>query len=99
MVKFLKLFRNGDWGFKSPLWTSDAKRVLGYNEEEDDGTVVWMGLKDFISNFKAVNICNVKNWQELRMKGRFVRVADGDNTNVEIAISKWYYTIDVTEPI
>ena len=92
------MFRNGDWGFKSPLWTSDAKREFGYNEEEDDGTIIWMGFNDFINNFKAVNICNVKNWQELRMKGRFVRVPDGDNPNVEIVISKWYYNIEISEP-
>lgn len=34
----------------------------------------------FRKNFSHVNICKVKNWDEVRVKGKFVKV---DDINVE----------------
>ena len=79
------------------MWTPEIKKELGLNTEEDDGTTFWMSYSDLLSNFQAINICCVKNWQELRIKGKFIRVQDMDNPNIEVVFSKWYYTVDITE--
>jgi len=85
--------REGDWSAGSSLWTADARKELGFNEE--DGSVFWMSFNDFLMNFKAVNICSVKNWQELRIKGKFTRITDISNPNFDLTISKWYYNIEI----
>jgi len=45
-----------------------------------------------------VNVCRVKNWEEVRIKGKFIRVQDIDDPNIEVVLSKWYYSIDLHEP-
>ena len=30
--------------------------------------------QDFIQHFRSLNICKVKNWDEVRIKGKFIRV-------------------------
>ena len=32
----------------------------------------WMAFEDFTKHFVSVNICLVKQWQEARMKGKFI---------------------------
>ena len=39
----------------------------------DDGAF-WMGWRDFLSYFRCLNVCKVKNWDEVRIKGKFIRV-------------------------
>ena len=34
----------------------------------DDGTF-WMSFKDFVQNFRALNVCKVADWEEIRVKG------------------------------
>lgn len=56
-----------------------------------------MSYQDVLSKFKTLNVCRVKNWDEVRIKGKFIRLQDIDDPNVEIVISKWYYSIDLQE--
>jgi hypothetical protein len=43
--------------------------------DEDDGTF-WMSFKDFTTNFDSLDVCRVANWDELRLRGRFIRYFD-----------------------
>lgn len=91
----------GDWGFKSHKWTPKLKEAIGLayiqeNENESDGTF-WISYQDVLKNFKTLNVCRIKNWDEVRIKGKYIRVQDIDDPNVEIVISKWYYSIDLHE--
>lgn len=63
----------------------------------DDGAF-WMDWKDFLSHFRCVNICKVRNWDEVRIKGKFIRVQDLDDPNIEIVLSKWYYSVRLLSP-
>jgi hypothetical protein len=36
----------------------------------DDGTF-WMSFKDFCVHFRALNVCKVSDWEEVRVKGEF----------------------------
>lgn len=90
----------GDWSEKSPKWTQKIKDAVGpvfvETGEESDGTF-WMSYQDAIKHFKALNVCRVKNWEEVRIKGKFIRVQDIDDPNIEVVMSKWYYSIDLHE--
>eukprot|EP00357_Protocruzia_adherens_P011223 CAMPEP_0115030694 /NCGR_PEP_ID=MMETSP0216-20121206/37993_1 /TAXON_ID=223996 /ORGANISM="Protocruzia adherens, Strain Boccale" /LENGTH=823 /DNA_ID=CAMNT_0002408007 /DNA_START=44 /DNA_END=2515 /DNA_ORIENTATION=+ len=87
---------NGDWSDKSALWSKEMIEELNPVLEDDDGTF-WMSYEDFLKNFRCSNICKVKNWDEVRIKGKFIRVQDLEDPNIEVVMSKWYYSLDVQE--
>ena len=62
----------GDWGDNSSLWTAAMKKALNPTLDGSDGTF-WMCYKDFIENFVSINVCKVKNWFEVRIKGKFTK--------------------------
>ena len=74
------------------------KNELNPDFESKDGNF-WMNYQDFITNFAGVNICKVKNWDEVRIKGKFVKVQDLDDSNIEIVMSKWYYSLEIQEHV
>jgi len=53
-----------------------------------------MSFEDFVQNFRGINVCRVRNWQESRMRGKFLRVVDS-KTNNDSVVSKWYYELVV----
>ena len=57
-----------------------------------------MCFEDFTSLSKGVNVCRVKNWEEVRIKGKFIWVQNIDDSNIEVVLSKWYYSVDINEP-
>ena len=75
---------DGDWSDNSSLWTQEIKDALGgVTMDANDGTF-WMCLKDFVSNFESLDVCRVRNWDEVRVRGRFIRFADSDNSTNEV---------------
>lgn len=54
-----------------------------------------MSFSDFVVNFDSLDVCRVRNWDEIRIRGRFIRFADTENQTVEVVQSKWIYAIDV----
>jgi len=86
----------GEWSDNSPLWTKEMREEINPNLDAEDGSF-WMAYKDFLACFRCVNICKVRNWNEVRIKGKFIRVQDIDDPNIEIVLSKWYYSIDLQE--
>jgi calpain-15 len=87
----------GDWSPSSALWTEELRKEINPMLEENDGTF-WMGFDDFIRHFRSLNVWRVRNWEEVRIKGKFIRVQNIDDPDVEIVLSKWYYSLDVNEP-
>jgi len=43
--------------------------------DENDGTF-WMSFDDFVNRFESLDVCRVSNWNELRLRGRFIRYND-----------------------
>ena len=41
----------------------------------------------------------MKNWDEVRVKGKFVRVEDMSDESLEVYLSKWYYQFEITEKL
>ena len=86
----------GDWSEKSPLWTDEVKQIVQPNLSGDDGTW-WMSFDDVIKNFYCLNVCKVRNWDEVRIKGKFIKIQEIDDPDIEITLSKWYYSIEIPE--
>ena len=93
-----KLEWNGDWSSGSSLWTQDVKRYINPNFDEDDANF-WMNFDDFTQHFNALHVCRVKNWDEVRIKGKFIRVQDVEDTSLEVVVSKWFYSVDLPERV
>ena len=87
----------GDWSSESPMWTMEMRSELKPMLEENDGTF-WMSFEDFTKHFKSLNVCRVRNWEEVRIKGKFIRVQNIDDPDIEVVLSKWYYSLDINEP-
>ena len=56
-----------------------------------------MSLEDFFPRFKSITFCDVKNWKELRLKGKFIKVVSKEDENQDQLISKFYYTFDIQD--
>ena len=70
------------------------------NESEDHynhHNIVWMNLLEVVSFFRRLSVCRVKNWDEVRMPGRFLRIYDAEDSNYSAVLSKWYYQIEVND--
>lgn len=93
-----KLDWNGSWSDGSTDWTAAMKRELNPVFDEDNGNF-WMSYDDFIQHFSTLNVCRVKNWDEVRIKGKFIRVQDVEDSNMEVVVSKWYYSVDLPERV
>ena len=48
----------GDWGFRSHLWTKELRQLLGYESDPRDGSF-FVSKKDFALYFEHVHICKV----------------------------------------
>lgn len=85
---------DGDWSDNSQLWTKEMIELIQPNLESSDGTF-WMSFKDFTDHFESLDVCRVRNWEEARIRGRFIRFSDADNTTLDHVMSKWIYALDV----
>ncbi|OMJ86345.1 hypothetical protein SteCoe_12132 [Stentor coeruleus] len=93
-----KLDWTGDWSAGSSLWTPEMKRYVNPSFDEEDANF-WMSFEDFVKNFEALHVCRVKNWDEVRIKGKFIRVQDVEDQTLEVVVSKWFYSIDLPERV
>ena len=73
---------NGKWSDKSEEW--DQKMIDAINPvlDDKDGSF-WMCFEDFVQLFDGVNVCRVKNWQETRIRGKFLRINDDSDPSYE----------------
>lgn len=83
---------DGNWCDTSPLWTPRMKAAINPVLDSNDGTF-WMSYDDFIIHFSGVNICWVRDYEEARMKGLFIRETVGEYSKV---VAKNYYTVKPT---
>lgn len=54
-----------------------------------------MSFEDFIKNFDSLDVCRVSSWDELRLRGRFIRYNDVNDPENEVVVSKWFYALEV----
>lgn len=54
-----------------------------------------MSYEDAISRYVSLNVCKAVNMHEVRIRGKFLRIQDWEDPQIEAVMSKWYYSIDV----
>lgn len=54
-----------------------------------------MSFDDFTKQFNSLDVCRVTSWNELRLRGRFIRHCDQLDLDNEIIVSKWIYGLEV----
>lgn len=62
--------------------------------DETDGSF-WMSFEDFTKHFESLDVCRIASWDELRLRGRFLRYADVTEPDNEVVVSKWIYALEV----
>lgn len=85
---------SGDWSDNSPLWTEETIRAFNAVFDENDGAF-WMSFEDFSNLFDSLDVCRVANWDELRLRGRYIRYNDVMDPENEVVVSKWIYALEV----
>lgn len=56
---------------------------------------MWMSLIEAVMFFKSMTVCRVKDWHEVRLLGKFVRIFDIEDDIYEAVLSKWSYHLEV----
>jgi hypothetical protein len=87
---------SGDWSDNSDLWTEEMRQLVQPSLDEEDGTF-WMSFEDFCANFESLDVSRVSNWDELRLRGKFIRYNDINDPDNEVVVSKWFYALEVPE--
>jgi hypothetical protein len=86
---------NGAWSDNAEEWTEDLIDELQVNFDANDGAF-WMCLEDFIKKFEAATFSKIENYNEARLKGKFLRCKAKEGKQ-EYVTSKFYYTFEVEE--
>lgn len=53
-----------------------------------------------VKKFKYVCICYARNWEEVRLKGKFITADAGKEPELNehpISMSRWYYSMDLPQ--
>ena len=87
---------DGAWNDNDSRWTEKIKDIVQPKLQDNDG-LFWMCFDDFCERFSSMNVWQLRNWEEIRVRGKFLKVDDinGDENNDNV-ISKFYYEVHVT---
>lgn len=88
---------DGAWADNAEEWTEEFISALNPVFDERDGGF-WMCWEDFLEKFVSLNVCKVKPWQEMRFKGKFIRVVEEEDQEKDWVLSKFIYNFRVDEP-
>ena len=76
----------GNWNKNDPKWTSEILKIVKENKKliendmndnlefEEDENDFWVSYEDIIENFSILNVCKVRQMDEIRFRGKFLRV-------------------------
>ena len=86
---------DGAWNDNDSRWTEEIKDIVKPKLQDNDG-LFWMCFDDFCKKFNSMNVWQLRNWEEIRVRGKFLKVDDiyGDENNDNV-ISKFYYEVHV----
>lgn len=86
----------GDWSLNSPLWTPEMIRKLQPDLKENQNSF-WISWKDFQNSFEQFSVCYTQQWEELLLKGKFVRSISVEDSKIHNCCSRWFYQLEVPE--
>jgi calpain-15 len=64
--------------------------------EMNEGTLI-LTFDDFLKEFPYLSVCYTKNWDEVRIRGKFVLLKEQES-GLESVLSKWYYSVQLDRP-
>ena len=79
----------GDWKKESKNWDDRMRAEIGEldphgnEEKQEDEFTFWLSYLEAVSYFKSLNVCRAKNWNEVRIKGKFLRIQDIEKLDLE----------------
>ena len=64
--------------------------------EINDSTLL-LTFKEFLKEFSSLAVCFTKNWEEVHLRGKFIKIGDNNSNNLDNnqVMSKWYYSISL----
>lgn len=62
-----------------------------------DENEFWISYEDAVSKFVSLNVCKTEELEEIRLKGKFLKIEDSKDDKIQSVVSKWFYSIDVLE--
>ena len=86
------------------IWYDEKteKNIESYNNKlfnqypslinEINDNILLLTYEDFINEFQSIVVCFTKNWDEIRIRGKFINI---NNENYSKIQSKWYYNINL----
>ena len=85
---------DGAWSDKDKRWTKEMIKLVNPILDEHDGSF-WMCIEDFVKNYTSINICKLKAWEEVRVKGLFLKVQHQEVDYIDDVISRFYYRFQI----
>lgn len=86
----------GAWSDNSSEWTEDFIQAIQPNFDHNDGSF-WMSYQDFFRYFTSITMCKVDNWNEVRLKGIFLRAYEEEDEDEDFVLTKFHYTFHLEE--
>jgi len=87
---------DGAWADNSEEWTEEAIEHFKPYFDVNDGSF-WMCIEDFVERYDSVNICEVRNWDEVRLKNKFIKVHEKEEEENDWVFSKFYYIFEILQ--
>lgn len=81
----------GEWSEKSKKWTPELIEKVN---PEFNSNIFWIDLDLFLENFDRFYVSYVRQWNEVKIKGRFLR-SKIPNSQIRTWGSKWYYSFSL----
>ena len=86
----------GAWSDNSSKWTQEYIDYFQPDFNNQDGTF-WIWIEDFFKNFESITVCKVSDWNEVRLKGKFIRLWENEDEDEDWVLSKFYYSFHLNE--
>ena len=78
----------------STNWTEFLTESIGPKFEDN---MIYLTFDEFLSSFKKLTVCKATRLSEIRFKGKFVKITENENKDIQLFSSKWFYRLNVKE--
>lgn len=76
----------------SKLWTDELRNQI---RPKFNSNRIYVTYEEFLEFFDIITVCQLASWNEIKIKGKFVKSQDSENKTQEHFCSKWLYKIKI----
>ena len=73
------------------------RNIMDYDNQNLDYNL-FLTIEECLKIFQYLNICFLQNFEETKVRGKFIRLKDVDNDQLEIIQSRMYYNLKLSYP-